>query len=321
MPHITEIAEEINKLKPDLKEFWNFPESQTTINSKLIELLNTPYSTVNVFKIELLTIMLKTKQEYYLEYGAKFLAYIDVHKVTGYDLTRASYNPAHNFDINKNSSMSDLIVKYVTNPRDYGNKYLKTKLGGPSKSTAVNLKLEPNELSLMLFETWLTKAKSINSVQALNFIKLVERLEKGFANRYVSLILKHCPKPSIALQKYLTESYTHPDYPALHRHRYSYGTVHPFYFGPSTMFDNLDSQYKPFVANLKRVPDATPMEISNLVNALLKMKQNPGIFNQVLYDAIASHLKEPEYTEEVAKCIESLKNAAMSFDAVIKELS
>ena len=292
MTPYTSIAIIINELKPNLKEFWSTINTSTA-RSEFNLLLNLPYTPLNLFKLELLLIYMETHNNIYINSGTtdSFKNYLKSANIDFLTIT-GSYGGLKGLYLSNTATISsNLILGNVLNPKRYCNTYLRGKLNlTDSTSTAYVKTLEPNHMSLIIFQQWLTTIKSLNSVQALTFIKQCKNFPNDFQNLFINSILEHCPKPSIELQKYLVE-FCGPlnNYPSFTRHTIRYKACNHLTF--EAVFDGRDSEYKPFVANINRIALATKEELESILGTALVLLQQPE-YSQMLYDELIKHAQQ-----------------------------
>ncbi len=317
-PYIS-IAQTINELKPDLKDFWS-TINVGTVRSELGKLLKLPCTPLNLFKLELLIIYMQTHNNIYMnshiedqfiEYGKS--ANID------YPTLIKHYGCLTEFYLSSSSPISSkIILGNVTNPKQYCNKYLRSKLNSTeSTSTAYAKVLEPNHMSLAIFQQWLTTVKPLNSVQALAFIKQCTNFPNDFKNLFINSILGHCPNPSIELQKYLVEfCETLNNYPSICRYTIRNKARKHLTF--EAVLDERDSEYKPFVANINRLAPTTQMELESTIGTALVLLQQPE-YSQVLYDELIKHAQQTP-TDLLTTYRTNLLIAQQALNKLIKDL-
>ena len=295
-PYIS-IAQDINTLKPNLKDFWATIKPNTVF-SKFNELINKPYSHLNLFKIELLLIYISTHNRIWTSsrYEKVFKEYLDRHYITTNNLfhTNSSmgYLSMKGFTLSPHTELpKHLIIGNVTDPKQYLNSYLRSKLRSTEfGSTAYTKSIEPNAMSLAIFKHWITTVKPFNSVQAEDFIKQCKNFPENFKNDFIDSILGHCAKPSIQLQKYLTDNCrTLKNYPVINRSTIRRNSSQQLTF--AAIVDPADSAYKPFVANINRLAPDTELEVEAIIGYAFATLQQPD-YSQVLYDELIKHAQQ-----------------------------
>ena len=315
----TSIAIVINELKPDLKEFWSTINTSTA-RSEFNILLNLPYTPLNLFKLELLLIYIETHNNIYVYNNMidSFKTYLKSANID-YSFVDKRYGTLIGvYSLNYKTVSSNIILGNVINPKQYCNTYLRGKLNlTNSTSTAYVKTLEPNHMSLIIFQQWLTTIKSLNSVQALAFIKQCKNFPNDFQNLFINSILEHCPKPSIELQKYLAEYCIVLDsYPSFTRHTIRNKARNHLTFG--AVFDERDSEYKPFVANINRIALTTKNELESILGTALVLLQQPE-YSQMLYDELIKHAQQAP-ADLLSIYRTNLLIAQQALDKLIKDL-
>ncbi len=321
--HTTQqVADYINQTKPDLKQFWEeaTPDPKATISKLLTE----QFSFLQLFKLELLvsycTSYPRITFSKYSSIGEAYTSYLYKLSV----LIPYAKDTIYSYSIFKAPiTDSNLIAPLVDNYAQYLNPYLKSKCR-PKSSTVVKLKLDDNLMSLAIFKKWLEDKKTINSIQAKEFILSVASF-KQHTTEFIEAILDHCPKPSIKLQEFLLSysiKYLLADtkYIAIYRGDIKYSHNH---LGLTTvsLMDSLDSQYKPFIAGLPRVPTTAHNEVSSLLATAAKLINSSTTLEQSYAKAIIEHLKDPAYSSVLPNHITELQKSIEAFSKVIKELS
>lgn len=313
------IAQTINELKPNLKEFWS-AISVDTARSEFKKLLNLSYTPLNLFQLELLMIYMETHNNIYVNahMSVRFTEYL---RLAGIDYSALvnKYGHITGFYLSNHATTpSKLILGNVLNPKQYCNTYLRSKLNPTNPTSTAYIKvLEPNHMSLAIFKQWLTTVKSLNSVQALTFIKQCVRFPNDFKNLFINSILGHCPKPSIELQKYLTEHCGVLDnYPSIHR--YAIRAAARKYLTFEAIFDERDSEYKPFVANINRLAPTTQRELESTIGTALVLLQQSK-YSQVLYDELIKHAQQAP-TDLLSTYRTNLLIAQQALTKLIKDL-
>lgn len=313
---LSDIANNIQKLDPDLKEFWKITDKDQELNS----LLGQPYSDLNFLKIELLAFYLANNSRMGLPINV-----IDTIKQY-YQLNFSidlPYRTHTLFIIHRKTLPDYTLVSQISNINKYLNPFLRSALN-LTVSTKIDLKLEPNEFSYMLFLDYLKTKKSLNSVQAINFINKIKFFEAPIRFKYADAILSHCPKPSIELQKLISERNYGSKYVSYNKDRHNssiYSTT--VVFGSSALFDTCYSMYKPFVANLTAAEITQKTELSNLIDGLLAIKQHSdgSNYDKPLYESMSDYVKTKTDPKLLEDYISRLHIAKTAFEQIIKDLT
>lgn len=321
---VQQIADHINQTKPyaELKQMWtevNIDNVDECINS----LLDEPFTMLNAFKLELLVSYGTTHTRSYINDDTitKYKTYLKRHKVDFEFSFRRGYGtnaPAYisTYDFKAPIILDKFISAYVQDYTKYLNIYLKGQYRtSPCSTTEIKLNLEDNEFSLLMFKDWLTKHKSLNSVQALGFLNTCMKFTT-YKSQFIEAILDHCPKPSLELQSYLEETPTllnGTKYSAISRstarQRSQPGLSTPY------IFDYRDSDYKPFVANLTKTPVLNLGQIESWISNLAVTWESEPDYAKALLE----HLKQPEYQSHLIEIIPRLKKSAETYLEIFKE--
>lgn len=322
MTPYTSIASIINTAKPNLKEFWSVIDPNTA-DTKYKELINEPYSHLNLFKIELLLIYMDTHNKTYVySEGTKvFKEYLDKHHIITNNLfhINVTYTRLQGFVLSPYAELpKHLIIGNVVEAKQYLNPYLRSKLNTTeTTSTAYGKSIEPNHMSLTIFQHWITTVKPFNSVQAEEFIKQCKNFPKDFKNDFINSILGHCKRPSILLQKYLTDYCGGlKNYPIINRVEMRRNSSRKLTF--EAVIDPADSAYKPFVANINRLSPDTSYEVEATLGYAFATLQQPD-YSQILYDELIKHAQQaPSDLLDIYKA--NLLTAQQALNKLIKDL-
>lgn len=229
------------------------------------------------------------------------------------------YGHISGFYLPKNGKISStIILGNVTNPKQYCNPYLRNRLNSTTATGTAYIKvLEPNHMSLAIFQQWLTTIKPLNSVQAETFIKQCLNFPTELKNEFITSILEHCPKPSIELQQYISTPIINlPNYPTINRNTIRALVNNTLTF--EAVLDARDSYYKPFVANIKRSPPTTKYELEATIGYAFAIIQQPE-YSQVLYDELIKHAQQAP-TDLLTTYRTNLLIAQHALNKLIKDL-
>ena len=319
-PYIS-LAKEIETLKPNLKDFWASINSNTTIPI-FKQLLNEPFSALNMFKLELLVIYMSNHPHVhiYSPEAKSFIDYIENAKIDSSTLKPplGTYRPYFKeFDFYGKTVSDNLILGNITNPNQYLNTYLKGKLRSESESTAYSKQLNPDNMSLAIFKQWLTTVKPLNSVQAEVFLRTCRQFPIDIREDFLVAIMSHCPKPSVALQKYLIDYYSRSDkFPAINRYRIRLAAKQTLTF--PAVLDKRDSDYKPFIANVNRTAPNTSDELESTIGTALVLLQQSE-YSQLIYDELIKHAQQAP-TDLLSTYKTNLQTAHKALTKLIKDL-
>ena len=91
-----------------------------------------------------------------------------------------------------------------------------------------------------------------------------------------------------------------------------------------SVLDSSDSQYKPYITNIKRKPTTDIREFTALVGTLLifkaSIKSNPNEGQQYFAECLMEHLKDPGYEQVRTEYLETLKNTKESIEEILNGL-
>lgn len=320
-----QIALEIEKLKLDMKPFWQ----EVTPNSahKIFnDLLIQPFSYINAFKLELLVIYMNThfRAGFWRSLEVGYINYLTAHSIDYSNLikiTNSNYANFSKFKIDPSKPISEeLILGNLANPKRYLNAYMKSKLAQKS-STILTKKLEPNEMALAVFANWMSEIKSINSVQAMDFLNQIKLFPTEIRIKYFEIIMTFCVKPSIDLQRYLTEhklTFASDKYIPLSL-KCNITSLAYKSIGFSQIWDDRASDYKPFITNINKAPVQLYKELQYLTGTALVLLQNQSLVNHsnTLVDQLIEHATTApiEFVKEHAQVL----NNALEALTILKE--
>jgi hypothetical protein len=322
-----DIAQHIEQTKPDLKAFWVKAESDP--HKTLSNLLNEPFSMVQAFKLELLVSYMYTHNRIYFRGSdtliVQYLNYLKTNNISYYTNLKTinTYVQIDVYKLNAPIESKDFILPNISDINPYINKYLKSKYKQTApKSTAINFELKDNLMSFTVFKAWLDKQKSINSVQAENFLYKVKFFNTTKVD-YVNTILAKCTKPSIKLQRLLTYSSLLEGTNYIGKDRYAIRSIRhkvPYLALPNAMYDERDSDYKPFIAGLYRTPTTNSWEVADLIGQILLLRANTDKQNLPYAQAMIDHLKLPEYQSKLANAKAGIQQTIDVYTQLLKDL-
>lgn len=298
---IQDTVNEINRLQPDLTDMWNVkPEKVATELEKLIQ---QPISAINLFKIELLTIYGRqhVSGDVYVSMLQRIQRFLSSNNLQSYSAELIKIPHCVVPKIKDAIANKQLIIGQVTNPKQYLNAYLKSKL--TSGTTAINYDLKPDLFSLTVFESSLQEMKKpLNSVQAITFLTKVINFEQEIKYKYLDIVMAHCPEQSIKLKELLMNGFnSSTKYQSIHRWYISNMARNKITFG--VLFDGQHSTYLPIVSNTSIPPlENKPRDYNSILGSALVLLQS---------DKFQTYT---EYYEYLVKCInssETLKSGAI----------
>ena len=322
MTPYTSIASIIINAKPNLKEFWS-TVNPNTVHNEFNKLLNKPYLHLNLFKLELLLIYIDTHNRVWISsnYVNHFNDYLDKYGIitNGLFNTNGNYTRLRGFTLSSYSELpKHLIIGNVVEAKQYLNTYLRSKLSATeSVSTVYGKSIEPNPMSLAIFQQWITTVKPFSSVQAKEFIKQCANFPENFKNDFINSILGHCTRPSISLQKYLA-AYCRDlkNYPAINRTEIRRNSSKHLTF--EAVIDRADSGYKPFIANINRLAPGTTYELEATIGYAFTTLQQPD-YSTILYDELIKHAQQAPF-DILDTYKANLLTVQVALDKLLKDL-
>lgn len=196
--------------------------------------------------------------------------------------------------------------------------------------------LQPNQMSLQIFKTYLQSTKK--NLYSTEVEKYLEQLKdssfKNIREDFMDVLFSKCPKPSIELQNQLAgngwnskilivpsqDNTVLYKYMTLSRNRVkhlAYALEVPV---SQSVFDTLDSAYKPFITGIYRTPDTNINELSYLFSALLLFQisvlTTPNPVYSYFIECLTKHLQAPES----ATGIRILKQQHLLFNQAVAQL-
>jgi len=334
MQTIKQIAEEIDKLNPDLTDFYadlaNLGKRPTALIKSLIE---QPYTILNHFKIELALILVSTHSKMYLcsETAGYFKQWAESNSLSMYKFTPAAgiydrtVQDIRNIFYFKNYTDTQkelLILLNTTNPRKYMNIYMKNiAKTTPRVSTVIHKQIEPNEMSLAIFTNWINGLKSINSVQAIGFLKQSKSFTQPFKSKFLDAVMTKCSKPSLVLQRFIEEFYSLDDkYSNIRRYMIrSKIDVNNLLAFPS-MYNQTDSAFRPFVTNIALSPTQDTNEFTSVISIALVLLQNPQGYDKPFIDNMINGVIQYVQLEDHTKLLNETKQNLQTAQSAITQL-
>lgn len=332
-----QVADYINTNKPDFKEFKELFNPSSMEFYKLkdnIEL--TKNLEEKIFKAQILAVFFKTHNNYWL--GSEIELFLG--KIL-YDnlkdskvLAKTGHYTGYTFDhtyfvLDGQEFNNGLILANVQDIQNYIPKYLWNKVR--TKTAVTDIKqLEPNEFSLTTFKIYLQNLKKeLSSIRAIDYIKQINKFaDIIIKEKFIDVLLEHLTQPSIELQKELsnivknTRNLTKKTkYISLNRYYIKSLASKSQILVNESVLDNSDSQYKPYITNIKRKPTTDIREFTALVGTLLvfktSIKSNPNKGHQYFAECLMEHLKDPGYEQVRTEYLETLKNTKESIEEIL----
>lgn len=311
MYSIKDIANEINKLNPDLEDFIKLLESNQDACAEHISKEQNIF--IRFFKIEIGLLYLTT-------HSNKFL-YAPFRSLQTYFFENVKEHSRSPFIIRKFTLDSELdsnnhICAHVTNVKKYLPKYLKNKL---NKSTPKPVKqIQPDKLSLKVFENYVKCLKNLTSTEAENYLnQMKDNSFNSIREEYMDIIFSKC-KVSIKLQQELVsysvayrimnqESLAISKYMYLDRLRIKnlgHKLKIPF---PWEVFDDRHSDYQPFIIGITKSINPSLQQISYLYGALIILKVAVQQKPNPVYSHFITHLEAALSQPDCQSIVKELK--------------
>lgn len=313
---ITEIAHEINRLKPDFTEF------KELINKSLAETVahirNEQDLSIKLFKAELFIMYKHTHRQAWLSessYEDLLLFYKNYINECTYSQNQNNYGKYwyqfQDYVLTDCFNPSIHISAHIKDPIKYLPKYIWNKVRTKSSSVVKEIKtLQPNKLALKAFENYVSKLKKMNATDAkMYFEQLKDESFKDIREDYFDVIFTKCV-PSIALQKYMFEDYKGLTIPSQN------SKILCKYMGLSRylirntannlnlpvlkeILDDRDSDYKPFITGIPNRPIyADIQQVAFLHSSLIILKcavlKKPNQVYDYFIAELENYLKHPD---------------------------
>ena len=334
-----EYAEEINKNKPNMKDFLNLLH---TGSERILEnLKNTTNLAEQLLKAQLVLTTYKTHRNYYVSKSTYNDSFELVHKhITNggvaykFNCNKVQILEVDNFTYRISTKFPEnQIAAHLTDVKQYLTRYLWNKIRTVNSKAEFIKKIEPNVMSLKLFEHHLKSLKKLQSTEALEYFKtLKDPSFDPIREQFVEAIFTKC-KPSISLQRDLLESWRHQTMtlPNQNANKVSKHMILDRDYlkdlsknlgipiSPIIM-DDRDSNYKPFITKVMRDTTTEPHQVEYLFSSMLILQTANSIEPNPVYkyfaDCLKEHLSHKDYGDEIAK----LKTIHISIQKTIETL-
>lgn len=321
MYNLDQAISHINSIKPDLTEFNEIlvKGSQSEV---LADIQATSDDCVKALKAELTATYLVTHNQRYPSSDLRN------HLEDVLEQTFTFYNPyghTKNWNILSNYSISDSfdlkthLLAHLTDVKQYLPKYLWNKVR--DRKTATVKEIKPDEFSLAVFKQHLsTLPKGLSSADAHRYIDRVRIFQQPIKDKYVELILDNCPKPSIKLQNdlyyLLPNNSKYVQLNRAHIRNLAYRLELPM---PHQIWDERDSDFKPFITNLPRTPTPSKREFLALYFTALLLSHTAIKADKYMSECIMEHLSDPAYTDVMQETKESILQFTDTITNFIKD--
>ena len=335
-----QIADYINTNKPNFKDFKELfnPSSMEFYKLKNnIEL--TKDLEEKIFKAQILAVFFKTHNNYWLSselelfLGRILYENLNDSKVLMRTGTYVGYTFDHiYFVLDGQEFNNSLILANVQDIQNYIPKYLWNKVRAKTTVTDIK-KLNPDEFSLITFKNYLgSLKKELPSIRAIDYIKQISKFtDIAIKEKFIDVLLEHLTQPSIEFQKELSaivkSTYSLNEktkYVSLNRYSIKGLASKSQILVNESVLDSSDSQYKPYITNVKRKPTTDIREFTALVGTLLifkaSIKSNPNEGHQYFAECLMEHLKDHGYAQVRTEYLETLKNTKESIEEILNGL-
>lgn len=332
-----QVADYINTNKPDFKEFKALFDPSSMEFYKIKDNIDlTKSMEEKLFKTQILTCFYKTHNNYWLSGEAELFLGKTLHdNLTGSKvLARTGTYAGYSFDsiyyVQEGLKINNsLILAHVQDIQNYIPRYLWNKVR--IKETVTDVKqLEPNEFSLTTFKIYLQNLKKeLSSTIAIKYIKQIRKFnDNDIKEKFIEVLNEHLTQPSIELQKELssmlnsTYNLTKKNkYISLNRYSIKGLASKSQILVNESVLDSSDSQYKPYITNVKRKPTTDIREFTALVGTLLvfktSIKSNPNEGHQYFAECLMEHLKDHGYKQVRTEYLETLKNTKEAIEEIL----
>ena len=174
--------------------------------------------------------------------------------------------------------------------------------------------------------------KELSSTRAIEYIKQIGKFNDiNIKEKFIEVLNDHLTQPSIELQKELSSIVNSTynltkktKYISLNRYSIKGLASKSQILVNESVLDNSDSQYKPYITNIKRKPTTDIREFTALVGTLLifkaSIKSNPNEGHQYFAECLMEHLKDPGYAQVRTEYLETLKNTKESIEEILNGL-
>ena len=315
----TEIANEINRLKPDFKEFWENLKG----TSRELKFTPTNNTAINLFQIELLRIYHYIHPRIYLPYTLQSVPK-DIERSANYTPEiELTWRVTRDIE-SRTDTYHKTILSKVINAKQYLNPYLRSKLGFTNNSTKDIKVLQDNEFSLSLFKEFLANRK-LPSTEVITYFNQIKQFKPEIRDQYMDILLNSCKEPSKKLQQEIDSSRvfniplnSSPKYIALTRYVIrGMGALKNVPI-PEDLYNERDSEYTPFICGVPRKPTPTKAEVSSLVGIMLVIESSDLPNKDYIVKCLQDHLSNPTYGTLYTEQLATLREYADSIYTLTK---
>lgn len=323
---LEQVATQIEQLKPDFTEFFTLSDTGTA-KDIVIHIQQTTNIFEKLLKAELILMLHTTHANksiwsIHIELGELLRTNLLSHGV-GNNIT--PYNNYSKYLIQDSLDVTCHISAHLKDPKPYLPKYLWDRIRIKRKLQTDPVKvLQPDGMSLAVFQRYLHSLKKpVSSVDARKYLKQIrDDSFQEMRQDFMSVIFEKCAKPSVDLQKDMSGSgntdipvlpnqdfHIVQKYMALSRNRIrnlAYKLAVPV---SVCIYDTRDSEYKPFITSMYRIPDTTMREVSYLFNVILLLQVSISKTPNPVYEHFIEHISKHLTTSESSDLVNELKQS------------
>lgn len=323
---LEQVAKEIEQLKPDFTELFRLSDTGTA-KDIIIHIQQTPSIFERLLKAELILMLHNTHGNksiwgMHIELGELLRTNLLSHGI-GNNIN--SYNNSSKYLIHDSLDVTCHISAHLKDPKPYLPKYLWDRIRVKRKLQTDPVKvLQPDGMSLVVFQRYLQSLKKpLSSADARNYLKQIRGDSfQEMRQDFMSVIFEKCTKPSIDLQKDMSGNWRN-DIPVLPNQ--DFNTVQKYMALSRSRIRNLaatlgvpvspciydarDSEYKPFITNMYRIPDTTMQEVSYLFNVILILQVSISKTPNPVYEYFIEHISKHLTASESSDLINELKQS------------
>lgn len=329
---VEEIAQQIEALKPDFKEFIELLKNNDS--SLLSHVANTKNIYEKLFKAQLVLITNKTHAQRWSWGDTERILFELVYNHVSNALVSigSTYNGKINYNGQKyyinDQFHSNHIAAHIKDVKPYLTPYLWNRVRIKADLNVDIKELKPDKFTLQIFSNYLAGLKKpLPSTRLKEYINQIKGFEDNIKQEYLDVILNHPKNPSLNLQKSLEYITPNQNTTKVQKFmwltKYSVGSLAeslqiPV---PPSVLDDRCSDYKPFITNIKRVPTTELNQLSYLVGAAnvfkVASKLDPNPVYDYFAEQIIEHLKHEDYKEPLKDYLKTFS----TFNEVSKEFS
>lgn len=323
---LEQVAKKIEQLKPNFTELFTLSDTGTA-KDIVIHIQQTPSIFERLLKAEVILMLHNTHANksiwsMHIELGELLRTNLLSHGIKN---NPNLYNNYSKYLIRDSLDIACHISAHLKDPKPYLPKYLWDKIRIKRKLQTYPVKvLQPDGMSLAVFQRYLQSLKKpVSSVDARNYLKQIrDDSFQEMRQDFMSVIFEKCAKPSVDLQKDMSGSWNTDipvlpnqdfhivqKYMALSRNRIRNLANKLNVPVSACIYDTRDSEYKPFITSMYRIPDTTMREVSYLFNVILLLQVSISKTPNPVYEYFIEHIIKHLANSESAKLVMELKKS------------